>query len=68
MATPEKLNLWDRIFNRKRREIINRGQETWVETYNGQRLANSEFVRRWVEYKVIDRLTGSEKIERHYLN
>jgi hypothetical protein len=65
---PEKLNLWDRWFNRYRRIVLQRGKGRWHNTWNGHRIPGSEFVRNWVEYRVIDRLTGSERIEREYLN
>lgn len=71
MHTPEKLNLWDRFFNRYRREFLARGNETWqrTPTYNGLAVGDTrEYSRDWVEYRKIDRLTGSETIEREYLN
>jgi hypothetical protein len=74
MNTPEKLNLFDRIFNRHRKEIINRGSEVW-ETLIHTHLSSAGVreplktsrQRDYVEYKVVDRLTGSESIEREYL-
>lgn len=61
---PEVLNLWDRLFNRYRREVADRGSVLWgrvgTDLYDYRRL--------WVEYRVIDRLTGSETIEREYLS
>jgi hypothetical protein len=74
MTQPENLNIWDRIFNRTRREIIERGQEQWHKTYGegscyqGQKVPNSQFTRDFVVYRIIDRVTGSEKIEKKYLN
>ncbi len=67
MHIPEKLSLWDRWFNRYRREVHQRGSATWHRTYDGMKLAGSDFTRRWVEYRVIDRLTGSERLEREYI-
>lgn len=64
----EKLNLWDRLFNRRKKIIIGRGKQDFHMTYEGQRLPNSEYQRSWVEYKIIDRLTGSETIMREYLD
>ncbi len=65
---PEKLSLWDRIFNRYRRVIISQGSETWSKRNQlGQVIQNSNFTRDYVTYKVIDRVTGSETIERVYL-
>lgn len=63
MATPENLSLWDRLFNRTRREIHARGEQTWIcrDPY-GQKVYGSERVRSWVEYRVIDRVTGSGTI------
>ncbi len=69
MATPEKLNLWDRLFNRTRREVHQRGNEKWkLRHSNGLLVAGGDYYRDWVEYKIIDRVTGSETIERKYLN
>ena len=73
--TPEKLNLWDLIFNRTRKEVLGRGQETWHKTYGdgwqhleGSEVPNSKYKRNWFDYKIIDRLTGSETIKREYLD
>lgn len=68
MAQPEKLNLWDRLFNRYRKEIITEGEETWFNRCGNIRVPNSEYQRRYVKYKSIDRVTGSETIEIQYLN
>lgn len=66
---PERLNLWDRFFNRYRREIHNRGSEMWGRMrVSGGWAPDSDYYRLYVEYRVIDRLTGSETIERDYLN
>ena len=71
---PEKLNLWDRIFHRYRTIVHQRGHEAWNKTYPsiypwaGEIVPNSNFTRDWVEYRVIDRVTGSEIIQRKYLN
>lgn len=64
---PEKLNLWDRFMNRTRREIHDRGTARWCTTNDGVKIPGSEYLRPWIEYRVIDRLTGSETIEREYL-
>lgn len=69
----EKLNLWDRIFNRYKRVILEEGMETWYRTYTDyigvtHNLPNSDYVRSFVKYKVIDRVTGSETIEKVYLS
>ncbi len=68
---PEQLNLWDRLFNRYRKEVANRGvtlQKTTPIRWGQCRddLASSQELN-WVEYRIIDRLTGSETIKREYL-
>ena len=68
MAQPEKISFWDRMFNRTRREVIERGQDRWHKTLNGQKVIGSEYTRDFVVYRVIDRVTGSETIEKKYLN
>lgn len=62
---PEKLNLWDRFFNRYRRVVVDRGVESWTRYEFGD--PHYQFARIWVEYQVIDRVTGSYTIERDYL-
>lgn len=64
----EKLNLWDRIFNRYHKVIVQEGDETWHKTAYGYHVSGSEFSRYYVKYKIIDRVTGSERIEKEYLN
>lgn len=67
---PEKLNLWDRIFNRYRIEATE-GEEEWVKysKFDYSRRFPQTFVRCTVNYKKIDRLTGSVvKIWKEYLN
>lgn len=70
MAKPEKLNLWDRIFNRYRKEFYERGSENWCNHSDstGIKIPGSSWSRNWIEYKIIDRVTGSEEIKREYLN
>ena len=68
MAEAEKLSLWDRFFNRYKRTIHARGSEQWFQKKHGVRISSSEYTRDWVEYLVVDRLTGSETIEKKYLN
>ncbi len=66
--TPERLNLWDRLFNRTRKEVADRGRSEW-KRYDGDTGREiTTFYRTWVDYRVIDRLTGSETIEREYLS
>lgn len=62
--TPEKLNLWDRLFNRYRKEVKEQGEEDW--THYGS-ASPIKYVRSYVEYYVIDRLTGGYTIEKEYL-
>lgn len=66
---PEKLNLWDRIFNRYRNEFHGKGVEGWHRScFNGVKIPGSEYPRDWVEYKKIDRLTGGYTIFREYIS
>ncbi len=67
MATPEKLSLWDRLFNRYRRTIHNRGSETWNKYAYDIKIPNSSYKRDYVEYLITDRVTGSEHIEKEYI-
>lgn len=70
MAQPEKLSWWDRWFNRYRKEVVEEGVETWTR-YNRYMPWNKDlqqsFQRRFVKYKTIDRVTGSETISIEYL-
>lgn len=69
MTTPESLSLWDRLFNRARREIIEEGTETWGKQHAPYIEGSTQyFSRDFVKYKIVDRLTGSEKIKKEYLN
>lgn len=63
---PEKLNLWDRIFNRYRKEVMEEGNESW--TAYRQFGGNVRYGRDYVKYKIVDRLTGSVTIKKEYLN
>ena len=65
---PEKLSLWDRLFNRYRTTVINEGSENWFKSLNGVKLKNSDYVRNYVKYKRVDRVTGSEEIYIKYLS
>jgi hypothetical protein len=64
--TPEKLNLWDRLFNRYRKEVKEQGKENWT-CYHDTGVENFKYMRSYVEYYTIDRLTGSYTIQREYL-
>lgn len=68
MSAPEKLTMWERLFARYRKEIHARGQQACAYAWHGTKIAGSEFVRHWIEYKITDRLTGGETIEREYLD
>lgn len=65
----EKLNLWDRIFNRYKTVIIEEGVEArqLYSTHNGV-IPNSKFNKKFVKYKKIDRVTGSEEIFQKYIS
>jgi hypothetical protein len=67
MANPEKLNLWDRLFNRYRKTLYSRGVEKWKQynVYTGK--VYVDYDRVYIEYLIVDRLTGSEEIEKVYL-
>jgi hypothetical protein len=67
MATPEKLSLWDRWFNRYRKTINKRGSETWHSFVNDVLIKGSKYKRDYIEYLIMDRVTGSERIEREYI-
>lgn len=66
MANPEKLNLWDRVFNRYKKTIHKQGSENWDSFRRG--IITHSYSRDFVEYLIIDRITGSETIEKVYLN
>lgn len=68
MNEPEKLTIWDRIFNRYRTVIVEQGTEIWTK-FNSQTGADiKSYSRDFVRYKKIDRVTGSETIILTYLN
>jgi hypothetical protein len=64
---PERLNLWDRMFNRYKTEYYQRGNDTWTKHYYGTEVPGSDYNRSWIEHLVIDRLTGGVEIKRQYL-
>ena len=69
MATPEKLSIWDRLFNRYKKTIHKKGSDKWFRTNSlGYRIEGSDYSRDYVEYLITDRFTGSETIKREYLN
>lgn len=73
MYQPEQLNLWDRLFNRYRKEVAERGKSEWSRVYSdayGYPIESTRrpWVRNYVDYHIIDRLTGGYTIKREYLN
>ena len=65
----EKLNLWDRFFNRYKKVIIEEGVENWQRMNKlGYTIPDSDYSKDFVKYKIIDRLTGSEIIKKEYLD
>ncbi len=65
---PEKLSLWDRVFNRYKTVPVEKGNENWHKAIYGSEVPNSKFVRSYVLYHKIDRSTGGFKIIKEYLN
>lgn len=66
---PEKLSLFDRLFNRYKTVVADRGSDMWRTC--GPYPPYEEFdiyTRDWVEYHVIDHATGSVEIIQEYLN
>lgn len=67
-ATLEKLSIWDRWFNRYKKTIYNQGKEPWARTNIRTGNVVNYYSRNYVEYIITDRITGSQTIERKYLN
>lgn len=66
---PEKLGLYDRFFNRYRRIPTQEGTELWQRSYTrAWATYTTEYSRDFIVYEIVDRLTGSVKIEKEYLN
>lgn len=66
---PEKLNLWDRLFNRYKTIPIENGKELF--TYYPFKMKSSfdyDFERDFTIYHKIDRLTGGYEIIKKYHN
>jgi hypothetical protein len=63
---PEKLNLWDRFFNRYTEILVKvayekRHVEYWHDTTSvGVDIPEHDYYIKWGTFKKIDRLTGSE--------
>ena len=68
MNTIEKLNLWDRFFNRYKMIIKSEGVESWCHHSYGVKIPYSDYSRKYVVYRKIDRLTGSEELIKKYFN
>ncbi len=66
---PEKLGLYDRFFNRYRRIPIEKGSENWRKRHSYYWCEwFTKYARDFIVYEIVDRLTGSVKIEKVYLN
>lgn len=66
---PEKLNLWDRIFNRYKTIPIENGNETWTHhPYGIKSSFDYDYDRHFTIYHKIDRLTGGYTIVKAYHN
>lgn len=67
----EKLSLWDRFFNRYKKVIVQEGTEGWTSRrrcpYTDVVYEQYDYSRRFVKYKIVDRVTGSETIKIEYL-
>lgn len=64
--SPEKLSLWDRIFNRYKTFPIEQGTENW--TKNLYDIPKLTYQRDYVVYHKVDRLTGGYEVIKKYLN
>ncbi len=66
---PEKLSLWDRWFNRHKKIPIEIGDEIWCKhPHEYVRSLDYKYSRDYVIYHIVDRLTGSYRIQKEYLN
>jgi hypothetical protein len=66
---PEKLNIWDRFFNRYKTIPVEEGEEVWTRTrYEIWNYPKFEYARKYIKYHKIDRLTGSYMIFQKYLD
>lgn len=68
---PEKISLWDRLFNRYKLVAVEEGMEEWAKRsylkYTGES-KRVEYVRQYVKYHKIDRLTGAYEIIKKYFD
>lgn len=68
---PEKLSLWDRFFNRRRKIVIEEGREGWCNYRRDEFSINVHeirYMREFVKYAIVDRLTGSVTLKKDYLD
>lgn len=68
MYQSEKLNWWDRLFNRYKKIVISVEKCPWKRCWVGQPDWTQHFVRTVVTYHVVDRLTGSYTIDKEYFD
>jgi hypothetical protein len=64
----EKLNLWDRFFNRYKKIAVNQGSEQWKEYHPYSGHVITTFTRNYVTYHIVDRITGGFTVKKEYLN
>lgn len=67
VENPEQLSLWDRWFNRYRETPYKRGSEQWCQRLEDVKIPGTEYDREYVIYKVVDRLTGSVRLQKRFL-
>lgn len=65
---PEKLNIWDRIFNRYKTIPVEEGEEDWTYYHKYNPFDKRYSQRSYVVYHKIDRLTGGYEVIKEYLN
>ena len=62
------LKLWEFLFDRWKKEILNQGIETWQTTDSITGYCINEYKRNYVDYRYTNKFDGSTKIKREYLN
>jgi len=63
----EKLSFFEKIFCRYKTIPVESGEERrFIFSYRGIRIPNSEFIRGYIIYHKIDRLTGGYEIVKAY--
>ena len=66
---PEKLNLWNRFYNRYKTIPVEEGKENWTKIrYDLWNHPPFRYSRTFIKYHNIDRLTGSYEVFIKYLN